>query len=82
MARALGDVRRLLLGCYHEKHQIIDGAWNATFSIFQATDEEFAELFPGVDQDMDVVEDVFDRLGEDRAKALLTQRSYGMLKLH
>jgi hypothetical protein len=52
--------------------QIIDGAWNATFSIFQATDEEFAELFPGIDQDMDVVEDVFDRLGEDRAKTLLT----------
>ena len=52
--------------------QIIDGAWNATFSIFQATDEEFAELFPGVDQDMDVIEDVFDRLGDDRAKALLT----------
>lgn len=26
--------------------QVIDGAQNATFSVFQATDEEFALLFP------------------------------------
>lgn len=52
--------------------QIIDGASNASFSVFQATDEEFAELFPGDDQDMDVIEDVIDRLGEGRAIALLT----------
>ena len=51
--------------------QIIDGASNASFSIFQATEEEFAELFPGPDQDMDVIEDVIDRLGENRTTALL-----------
>lgn len=26
--------------------QVIDGATNATFSLFQATDEEFAAIFP------------------------------------
>ena len=26
--------------------QIIDGALNATFSVFQATDDEFASIFP------------------------------------
>jgi len=27
--------------------QIIDGAGNATYNIFQATNDEFAEIFPG-----------------------------------
>ena len=52
--------------------QIINGAPNASFSVFQATADQFAELFPGVDQDMDVIEDVIDRLGEVRANELLT----------
>lgn len=50
--------------------QIIDGATNATFSLFQATDEEFAELF--IDgRDMEVIEDVIDRLGDDRTAEIL-----------
>ena len=32
--------------------QVIDSAENCTFSIFQATDEEFAVLFPGPEQDI------------------------------
>jgi hypothetical protein len=40
--------------------QVIDGADNATFSLFQATDEEFALLFPGDGQDMALIEDVQD----------------------
>ncbi|MEE4235684.1 MAG: hypothetical protein V2I51_03080 [Anderseniella sp.] len=32
--------------------QIIDDAANCTFSIFQATDEEFALIFPGEDQEI------------------------------
>jgi hypothetical protein len=32
--------------------QVIDGALNSTFSIFQATDEEFALLFPEAGQDI------------------------------
>ncbi|WP_312148308.1 hypothetical protein [Brevundimonas sp.] len=50
--------------------QVIDGADNATFSLFQATEEEYAELFAdGVD--MDLIEDVIDRLGDDRAGEIL-----------
>ena len=32
--------------------QVIDGAQNTTFSIFQATDDEFALLFPEPRQDL------------------------------
>lgn len=51
--------------------QIIDGADNATFSIFQATDEEFAELFLD-GTDMDLIEDVIGRIGDERAGEILT----------
>lgn len=51
--------------------QIIDTALNATFSIFQATDEEFAEIFPGPGQDMELIEDALARLG-DRAGAIIS----------
>ena len=51
--------------------QIIDGADNATFSIFQATDEEFAEIFPN-DQDMELSEDFHERVGDERSSAVLT----------
>jgi hypothetical protein len=50
--------------------QIIDGAENATFSIFQATDAEFAEIFLD-GQDMELADDLFDRLGEHRAQAVV-----------
>lgn len=51
--------------------QIIDGADNATFSVFQATDEEFAEIFPH-GQDMELSEDFHERVGDERACAVLT----------
>ena len=51
--------------------QIIDGAVNASFSVFQATDEEFAAVFPD-GCDMELVEDLIDRLGEDAAGSVLT----------
>lgn len=38
--------------------QVIDGASNCTFSIFQATDEEFALLFPEPRQDIQYSEDL------------------------
>lgn len=38
--------------------QVIDGALNATFSIFQATDEEFGLLFPEPGQDIQFAEDL------------------------
>ncbi|PSJ38855.1 hypothetical protein [Allosphingosinicella deserti] len=52
--------------------QIIDGALNATFSVFQATEEEFAAIFPN-GQDIEVIEDFVDRLGDQRAGAILSQ---------
>ncbi len=51
--------------------QIFDGAENATFSIFQATDEEFEAIFPD-GRDMEFVEDLFERLGDETAGALLS----------
>ncbi|MCB1509680.1 MAG: hypothetical protein KDJ36_02160 [Hyphomicrobiaceae bacterium] len=38
--------------------QIIDGADNCTFSIFQATDAEFALLFPEPEQDVQFSDDL------------------------
>jgi len=38
--------------------QIVDGADNCTFSIFQATDAEFALLFPAEEQDIQFAEDL------------------------
>jgi hypothetical protein len=38
--------------------QIIDDASNCTFSIFQATDEEFRLLFPDPGQDIQYAEDL------------------------
>lgn len=46
--------------------QIIDGASNATFSLFQATDDEFMMMFPN-GSEMEIIEDVVARLGESEA---------------
>ena len=53
--------------------QIIDGAANATYSIFQATSEEFATLFPNLGQDIEVVEDYVLRVGEPQATKTLSK---------
>ncbi len=50
--------------------QIIDGAANATFSVFQATDEEFAAIFPD-GCDMELVEDLIERVGEEAAGSVM-----------
>ncbi len=49
---------------------IIDGADNATFSVFQATEDEFHAIFPGL-QDMELIEDFVERVGEANADAVL-----------
>lgn len=51
--------------------QIIDGAVNATFSIFQATDDEFVAIFPE-GRDIELVEDLIERIGEEAAGSVLT----------
>lgn len=53
--------------------QVIDGAVNATFNIFQATDEEFATIFPAPGQDIEVVEEYISRVGEEIAKKTLSR---------
>ncbi len=50
--------------------QIIDGASNATFSIFQATEAEFAAIFPD-GTDMELIEDLAKRLGQREAGKVL-----------
>lgn len=51
--------------------QIIDGALNATFSVFQATEEEFAAVFPD-GRDIELIEDLVARLGDETAGSVLT----------
>jgi hypothetical protein len=51
--------------------QIIDRANNATFSLFQATKEEFAAIFPGEGQDMELIEDFIERVGEEETLRVL-----------
>jgi hypothetical protein len=53
--------------------QIIDGAVNATYSIFQATDDEFETIFPLPGQDLEVVEDYVSRVGEGEANKTLSR---------
>jgi hypothetical protein len=52
--------------------QIIDGADNATYSVFTATDEEFATIFPQPGQDLEIVEDYVARVGEVSANKTLS----------
>lgn len=49
---------------------IVDGANNATFSVFQATNEEFAAIFPE-GRDMELADEFFERLGNDEARRIV-----------
>ena len=53
--------------------QVIDGADNATYSIFQATEEEFKEIFPQAGQDIEIVEDYVSRVGEKAGSQTLAK---------
>jgi hypothetical protein len=52
--------------------QVIDGAVNATFNIFQATEDEFATIFAGPGQDIEVAEEFVRRVGEEAAGKTLS----------
>ena len=43
--------------------QVIDGAINSVYDIFQATDEEFAQIFAS-GEDIAFIDEVYDRVGE------------------
>ena len=47
--------------------QIIDGAANCTYSLFQATETEFGIIFPEKGQDVEFIEDLVERVGEAEA---------------
>ncbi len=51
--------------------QVIDGADNATFSLFQVTDEEFTVIFPGPGQDIELIEDFVARVGDEAAGKIM-----------
>ncbi len=53
--------------------QVIDGAQNCTFSIFQATHEEFALLFPEPKQDIQYAEDLATLPHQEGVEAALAQ---------
>lgn len=46
--------------------QVIDGADNCTYDIYEATDDEFETIFPG-ETDIEFIEDFIWRVGEARA---------------
>jgi hypothetical protein len=52
--------------------QVIDGALNATYSIFQATDQEFDQIFSAPGQDIEIVEEYVGRVGEKQAERVLS----------
>jgi hypothetical protein len=52
--------------------QVIDGAANCTYDIFQATDEEFIFIFPN-ETDIEFVNDFVSRVGEKAASNVLNQ---------
>lgn len=51
--------------------QVIDGAENATYSLFEASDGEFEAIFPADGQDIEFIDDFVDRVGEQRAISVL-----------
>lgn len=46
--------------------QVIDGAMNCAYSIYSVTEEEFKFLFPEPGQDIEFIEDVIERSGDER----------------
>ena len=53
--------------------QVIDGADNATYSIFQAADDDFELIFPQPGQDIEIIEDYVERVGENEASQALSR---------
>jgi hypothetical protein len=66
----IADIGATLQNRLMKNIQIIEDALNATFSVFQATDEEFEAIFPG-ERDIEFIEDFTDRVGEQEAGDVL-----------
>lgn len=50
--------------------QVIDGADNCTYDIYSISDEGFLQVFPN-GQDVEFSDDLYSRLGEEKANAVL-----------
>lgn len=50
--------------------QVIDGADNCTYDIFAVSEEDFDLLFPKPNQNIEFIEDVVDRIGEQKIRDL------------
>lgn len=51
--------------------QIIDGAINCAYSVYQMSDESFQAIFPDPGQDIEFIEDFIGRIGETQAGQIL-----------
>jgi len=47
--------------------QVVDGAENCTYDIFEADEGDFGKIFPGEGQDVEFIEDFVARVGESEA---------------
>jgi len=52
--------------------QVSDGATNCAFSVYQISEECFHSIFPGERQNIEFIDDLILRLGEQRAGEILT----------
>jgi hypothetical protein len=59
--------------------QFIDGALNSAYDIFACEDSDFKALFPGDRQDIEFIEDVVERMGDDAAGAIIIRVSQNKL---
>lgn len=50
--------------------QVIDGADNCTYDIFAISEEDFDTIFPQPNQNIEFIEDVVVRVGEQKIKDL------------
>lgn len=69
--RPIADISAPRQTGFMKNIQVIDGAANATFSIFQATDEEFAAIFPE-GRDIEIADELIERLGDVEAERVLS----------
>lgn len=51
--------------------QVIDGALNAAYTIFAVTEDEFRFIFPDEGQNVEVIEDMVERLGDARVGEIM-----------
>lgn len=51
--------------------QVIDGAINCSYDVYSVSERDFLVIFPAPNQDIEFIEDVVERLGEDEAGKLV-----------